>query len=158
MPRAISAQTSIAINAPIERVWQVMTDVAAYPQWNPFVVNIDAAGDVTMQGTAMKFTVKWLDGGTATSQEIVTEAQVPYADSKGVKHAHWAYVFNSWLHRFGLVHAIRHQWLEQQPGSITIYRTEEVFTGLLKKFIPLAKVQDGFERQAKALAHFAEQQ
>lgn len=158
MPRTVSAQTSIAINAPIERVWQVMTDVAAYPQWNPFVVNIDAAGDVTMQGAAMKFTVKWLDGGTATSHEIVTEAQAPHADGNGVKHAHWAYVFNSWLHRFGLVHAIRHQWLEQQPGSITIYRTEEVFTGLLKKFIPLAKVQDGFERQAKALAQFAEQQ
>jgi hypothetical protein len=29
--------TEIEINAPAERVWQVLTDFAAYPEWNPFV-------------------------------------------------------------------------------------------------------------------------
>ena len=29
--------TEIEINAPAEKVWQVLTDFAAYPDWNPFV-------------------------------------------------------------------------------------------------------------------------
>ena len=29
--------TEIEIHAPAERVWRVLTDFAAYPEWNPFV-------------------------------------------------------------------------------------------------------------------------
>ncbi len=29
--------TEIEINASAERVWQLLTDFAAYPQWNPFI-------------------------------------------------------------------------------------------------------------------------
>jgi hypothetical protein len=29
--------TEIEIDAPAERVWQVLNDFAAYPEWNPFV-------------------------------------------------------------------------------------------------------------------------
>jgi hypothetical protein len=29
--------TEIEINAPAEKVWQVLTDFAAFPEWNPFV-------------------------------------------------------------------------------------------------------------------------
>ena len=29
--------TEIEINAPAEKVWRVLTDFAAYPEWNPFV-------------------------------------------------------------------------------------------------------------------------
>ena len=30
-------RTEIEIHAPAERVWQVLADFPAYPQWNPFI-------------------------------------------------------------------------------------------------------------------------
>jgi hypothetical protein len=30
-------RTEIEINAPAERVWQLLTDFASFPQWNPFI-------------------------------------------------------------------------------------------------------------------------
>lgn len=146
------------INAPIERVWQVMTDTRNYAAWNPFVVSIHTDGDATQPGTAMKFTVQWKNGSKASSNEQVTEAMPPYADTDGIKHAHWAYVFTGPLDKLGMVHAIRHQWLTQNADGTTTYKTQEVFTGWLISFLPLAKVQDGFERQAKALADYTEKQ
>ena len=35
-----SIKTEIVINAPKERVWGVLTDFEAYPNWNPFIVSI----------------------------------------------------------------------------------------------------------------------
>ncbi len=32
--------TEIEIDAPADRVWQVLTDFASYPDWNPFVTQI----------------------------------------------------------------------------------------------------------------------
>jgi uncharacterized protein YndB with AHSA1/START domain len=34
--------TSIDIDAPPDRVWSILTDFAAFPQWNPFIVRADA--------------------------------------------------------------------------------------------------------------------
>ncbi len=33
-------RTEIEIGAPAERVWQILTDFASYPEWNPFVRRI----------------------------------------------------------------------------------------------------------------------
>ena len=33
--------TEIEINAPAEKVWRVLTDFAAYPDWNPFVRRVE---------------------------------------------------------------------------------------------------------------------
>jgi len=36
-PTAKELRTEIEIEAPAERVWQVLTDFAAFPHWNPFI-------------------------------------------------------------------------------------------------------------------------
>ena len=32
--------TEIIINAPKEKVWNILTDFDAYPQWNPFILSV----------------------------------------------------------------------------------------------------------------------
>ncbi len=33
-------RTEIKINAPAEKVWQILTDFESFPRWNPFVVRV----------------------------------------------------------------------------------------------------------------------
>lgn len=156
MAKPLVAETSIVIQAPIEHVWHIMVDVEKYSEWNPFVINIQANGEADKIGTHMHFRVQWHDGGRATSDEVVKEALPPYTDAQGIKRAYWCYVFKSPLDKLGMVHAIRHQWLEEHGDGRTTYKTQEVFTGWAKAFLPFKKVQDGFERQAAALKRRAE--
>lgn len=154
--KPIVAEANIIIDAPLERVWLILLDTNNYKNWNPFVVNAEAEGDAAVPGNKMKLFVKWRNGKGASSEEIVTDTKLPYADSTGVKRAYWSYRFTGWLHTLGLVHATRYHWLEKLIDGSTAYSTREEFTGLLKMFIPLADVQDGFERQTEALKREAE--
>ena len=46
-------RTEIIINAPQEKVWQILTDFAAYPEWNPFIIEIigEAAVEAKLKTT-----------------------------------------------------------------------------------------------------------
>jgi hypothetical protein len=47
--RALTIDTRVSIDASIERVWRILTDFRAYPDWNPYLVRVDgeaAAGAV----------------------------------------------------------------------------------------------------------------
>jgi len=39
-------RTEIEIAAPAARIWSILTDFAAYPSWNPFIVALEGALDV----------------------------------------------------------------------------------------------------------------
>jgi hypothetical protein len=41
--------SQIEIEAPAERVWQVLTDFAAYPEWNPFIRRVNGRLEVGEQ-------------------------------------------------------------------------------------------------------------
>ncbi len=49
-------RTSLTIAAPPERVWAVLTDFAAYPQWNPVISQVQLAA--LRAGAALRFRIK----------------------------------------------------------------------------------------------------
>lgn len=145
------AEASVDIAAPIDLVWRVMTDVARYPEWNPFVVDIRPVRGDFVVGAPIALTVKWGRGGGASTIEVVDRLDAPAPGGDAVQRALMEYRFVGWLPRLALVRGSRQQALAQPPGGPTTYRTTERFTGLLARGVPLAKVQDGFERHARAL-------
>lgn len=147
------ARSEAIIAAPVDVVWSVMTDVAAYASWNPFVVRVDAERSPVEMGDLMTLHVRWSTGGGASSLEETVELVAPHG---AAPRARWVYVFRGPMDRFGLVRAERLQELEALGPRSTRYSTSEFFTGLLSPFVPLAKVQEGFDRQTAALKARAE--
>jgi uncharacterized membrane protein len=43
--------SEVKIQAPAERIWQVLTDFASYPEWNPFIRRISGQ---PKEGTRLK--------------------------------------------------------------------------------------------------------
>jgi hypothetical protein len=105
-------------------------------------------------GSEITLHVKFANGTKSTSQETVTELVPPCVDASmgGVRRAVFAYKYSGLLPAVGIIEGTRFQYLEQQPGSEeTLCFTEEQFTGPGAVFVPLAQVQDGFQRHAIAL-------
>jgi hypothetical protein len=40
----MKVDTEIQISAPVDRIWKALTDFGAYPEWNPFIKSVRAAG------------------------------------------------------------------------------------------------------------------
>ena len=47
--------TEIIINASAETVWNILTDLTAYPQWNPFIIKIEGT---LKKGNRLRNTLK----------------------------------------------------------------------------------------------------
>jgi hypothetical protein len=146
------AKASVTIAAPIDLVWSVMLDLAAYREWNPFIYKIRKSGnEVAVVGDDLVLHVRFRSGRAVASPERITFIEPPSATG-----ARLEYEFRGPLHAAGLVRGRRQQLLEPISGESTRYRTEERFRGLLGFAVPAASVQDGFERHAAALKQRAE--
>jgi hypothetical protein len=144
------AEAQIEIAAPIDLVWSVMIDVGKYGEWNPFLHQIDCR-EAPRVGSEILLHVKWEGGGGASSRERITRLDAPANGSATLE-----YIFEGLLARIGAVRGTRVQSLQKSAGG-TIYHTREEFGGWLRDFLPLAKVQKGFEIHAKSLKSRAEQ-
>lgn len=51
-------KTEIIIKAPVEKVWEKLTDFAQYPNWNPFIIQVESNKIV---GEQMLVTIKPID-------------------------------------------------------------------------------------------------
>jgi hypothetical protein len=64
--------TEIGIDAGRERVWQVLVDLPAYQEWNPFIV--EASGRV-QAGDRLALRMRNVGGRVMTLRPVVTEAR-----------------------------------------------------------------------------------
>jgi len=153
MPQ-VQPRAGSVIDAPLETVWAVMMDIAAYGEWNPFCFRADCP-EPPKAGDPIKLYVRWANGKTQTSPERISLVEPPYEDN-GTTRATLAYVYEGLPSKLGLVKGTRIQRLSQTPGHPTHYDTVEEFSGPLVALAGPNRVAEGFQRHADALKLRAE--
>ena len=136
---------TVEINAPRELVWEILEDLAQYPQWNPFTVKVEGTLKV---GNAIDLHVKMPKRGDRIQTEIVKKIDAPRSLSWGMT-----------LGISPLLSALREQRLESITNDRCSYSTSDRFSGLLSPlvyFLFYEDVHGGFNRVAYALKERAE--
>lgn len=135
--RILTSEIEIAASA--DAVWQVLTDFAAYPDWNP--VEIRMAGQ-PVAGTVLEHTSKLPGRKPMTFRPTIVEAQ------PGRVLAWEARLAVPGL--FGVHHRFE---IEAQPGQRARLRQEERFRGALVPFCgrALRQTQAAFEIANQAI-------
>ena len=110
----VVSQAEIEIDAPVDRVWEILTAIERWPAWNPDVKSV-STGDAFAEGS----TFRWKAGpGTITSR-------IAHVDRPRVV---------AWSGETFGVRAV-HVWrLEAQNGK-TLVRTEESYDGLVARVL-----------------------
>ncbi len=127
------------VQAAPEEVWAVLTDLEAYPEWNPFTLQVRSSL-VPGEAVWMKVDLGWL---TLWQRETVLEVLPP-------RHLHW-HIASSvpWLLR-----AKRTQVLTPRQDGGTHYTTVDVIGGLLSPLVDCLfgrGLRAGFAGVAEAL-------
>ena len=139
-----NAESEREIEAPPEVVWRVLTDFAAYPEWNPFIVRIE--GDLTV-GQTLDLTIQPPGRRAMTFRPKVLRCE-PNRELR-------------WLGHFlvpGLFDGEHAHLLDGLEAGRTRYRQSEAFRGLLVPLTGslLAATQQGFDAMNTALKARAE--
>jgi hypothetical protein len=134
-----SITTETQINAPPERVWDVLTDFVSYPEWNPFIISIEGS---LVEGSRLQVRLQ-PPGARGINMQPTILAMVPRQELKWLGHFLVPGVFDG-EHHFLVSHL--------DDGS-TRFTQEEHFKGVL---VPLTgnllrKTEAGFEQMNQAL-------
>lgn len=152
-----TATATTLIEAPLPLVWDVMLDVARYPEWNPFIVRVGLPdGRPPELGDRLVLHVRWRTGGRARASERITALEPPDPDDP--RRALLEYEYGGPIGERGvrLVRGRRRQELSRAGDGLTGYHTTETLHGPMAWAAPIGRVQDGFERHAEALKERAE--
>ena len=140
---ARSIETLITISAPRARVWSVLMDFAAYPDWNPFIRSISGPAKV---GEGLDVSIQ-PPGHSATRFgprviEVVSER---------------CFAWRGTLPIPGLFTGEHRFTIEDSSGK-TVFCQMESFSGLLVPFVGsiLAATEEGFRDMNAALKARAE--
>lgn len=137
--------SEIEILAPAGRVWQVLTDFASYPEWNPFIRRISGQPE---EGTRLKVCIEPPGSKGRTFRPKVLKAE-PNRELR-------------WLGRLlitGLFDGDHIFTIEQIGSERVRFVQREIFSGLLASFLSHGmdtKITLGFERMNQALKSRAE--
>lgn len=148
MPKPTVIEASSEIDAPPERVWAILVDLARYGEWNPFTPRVDATlriGDPVVLHVAMK-----------PGQKLLVQREQCTANDAAARELGWGMTMVAPF----LLKANRVQRLEPLPGGRTRYYTSDTFSGLLVPLVMAlygAHIQRGFDGVAQALKDRAEQ-
>src|SRR5262249_50798696 len=134
----------IEIDAPPERVWAVLTDFAAYPEWNPFIRQISGEQRV---GARLEVRIE-PPGARATTFKPTGRAIAANRELR-------------WLGRLlvpGIVDGEHSLRIEPLDGGRSRFVQSERFSGVLVGFLKgtLAKTEAGFEQMNAELKARAE--
>jgi hypothetical protein len=136
----------LEINASAERVWQLLTDFASFPQWNPFIQHI--SGELE-RGAQLEVTLQPSGTHATTIRPIVLKAE-PNRELR-------------WIGRLlipGLIDDEHIFTIEPLDAGRVRFTQREIFTGLLASFHGRSRNTDtrrGFREMGKALKLRAEQ-
>ena len=137
-------ETHIDIDAGAEAVWAVLTDFAAFGEWNPFITSIDGP---TTPGSRLEVTIHPPDGKPITLRPTV-EVSEPNRRFAWLGHLGVRGVFDG-AHEF---------ILESNGHGGTSFTQRETFRGVLVPLVGsvLRKTQRGFDAMNVALKARAE--
>lgn len=138
-------RSQIEIEAPAERVWQVLTDFAAYPEWNPFIRRVSGRPEVEEQ-----LVVRMRPSGTRglTFRPTVTRVEPN-------RQLHWL----GHLLVPGLFDGEHMFEIEELDPDRVLFIQREVFKGLLVPLLARSLDRDtrrGFEEMNRALRERAQ--
>jgi hypothetical protein len=143
---ATTIETRIRIAASPEKVWNILTDFASYPDWNPFVRSLE--GEVK---TGSRIRVKLVPPG---QKGMVFRPRVLAFDDnrrfEWLGHLAFPGIFDG-AHSFGLI--------SHEDGTTTLVQAER-FRGILVPFMKKmlnGSTLAGFRQMNEALKERAEQ-
>ncbi|KAL1679425.1 hypothetical protein EV122DRAFT_209991 [Schizophyllum commune] len=166
-----AASASCVIDAPREKVWQILCDFPKYKEWNPFVRGqtvVDAFGKPLEDQTPHPGQSLYIYpvhippclGEPSKSTRVSGASEViTVVDHENYRTA-WQNVALPEFLRPYLMNADRWQILTEVEGGKTKYETIEVFGGIagyLIKWFVGSGLQAGFEAMAEALKKRAEE-
>ncbi len=135
-------RTEITIQASPEKVWNILTDFNAYPDWNPFITSITGKAE---KGSALTVKIKPTDGRAMTFKPTVLTAK----ENRKL----------SWLGRLffkGLFDG-EHQFelIDHGNGTLTFIQSE-LFKGVFVGIFNTEKTESGFNAMNQKLKEEAE--
>ncbi len=147
MPAFTVYSDRVEINAPQQRVWDILMDIDRYPQWNPFTEKV-----VTnfKPGNPVELHVNLPRRGKRLQREFITGVHPPHKLGWGMNMLHDS-----------LLRARRWQTVEPLAEDRCCYHTEDHLSGLLcplVRWLYFQSMADGFNSMAYALKQRAEQE
>ena len=139
-------ESRIRIEAPIDKVWQILADFDNYHHWNPFTPKIELQKVV---GTEVVLHVRL----NPNSNKITKQKETLLVWEEG-KQMDWG-ITDAWY-----VRTVRTQRIKAIDATTTEYYTSDIFerplTGLIL-FLFKKNIQIGFDEVAKGLKNKAKE-